>query len=62
MGRTEIEKQTRFCKELMDRINDSVSKCKHGHTVIITDIIRLRRELNELKAMLELAGYNYRKN
>lgn len=58
----EIKKQSEFCAELMKRVNDDVQKSRANygtvdkHTQIATDIIRLRRELNDLRAMLDQWG------
>lgn len=59
----EIKKQSEFCAELMRRVNDDVQKSYivtystiKNHTQIATDIIRLRRELNDLRAMLDQWG------
>ena len=58
----QIEKQTEFCKELMNRIAKSVDDNieydspwwgVRNHTQIQNDIIRLRRELNELNKLLK---------
>lgn len=54
----EIKDQSKFCTELMKRVNDDVQKShvSYGtidkHTQMIADIVRLRRELNDLRAML----------
>lgn len=53
-----IEKQSEFCRELMGRINADISeqKMEYGHLTmhsrIENDIVRLRRELNDLRKML----------
>ena len=60
----EIIKDIKFCKELMDRLviltektyNDDFSYGSN-HTTIQADIIRLRRELNNLRCKLD---WNYR--
>lgn len=57
----EVKKQSDFCKELMNRLADSVDKNTkesfyygiHNHSQMINDIIRLRRELSELSKMLK---------
>lgn len=54
----EIKDQSKFCTELMKRVNDDVQKSQvsYGtidkHTQMVADIVRLRRELNDLRAML----------
>lgn len=54
-----VIKQTLFCKELMERLDDSIrsAKVSYGaiekHTVMQKDIIRLRRELMLLSEMLD---------
>ena len=54
----EIQAQSMFCNELMIRVNNDVQKAKEeygavvGHTRMMIDIIRLRRELNKLRHML----------
>lgn len=54
-----VDKQVLFCKELMERLNDSIlsAKVSYGslekHTVMRNDIIRLRRELMLLSEMLD---------
>lgn len=57
----DIKKQALFCAELMKRLNDDVqtenedsvySLGMRNKTQKIMDIIRLRRELNKLKMML----------
>ena len=60
-NRKEVKKQSDFCKELMNRLADSVDKNIkanfyygiHNHSQMINDIIRLRRELSELSKMLK---------
>ena len=57
----EIMKDLKFCQELMDRLVEfadeyyieekSVWKC--NHTSVQNDIIRLRRELNEVRKKIE---------
>lgn len=57
----EIKKDIAFCKVLMDRLVSDVimideKKCGYvvdGHTRIQNDIIRLRRELNEVRKSFE---------
>lgn len=54
----EIKKQSEFCAELMRRVNDDVQKSRANygtvdkHTQMVADIVRLRRELNDLRATL----------
>ena len=54
-----IDIQVLFCRELMERLNDSVLSAKESfgslekHTVMQNDIIRLRRELMLLSEMLD---------
>lgn len=57
----EIISDLKYCKESMDRIldyaernydGDAPSWCNH-HTVIQNDIIKLRRELNEINHKFE---------
>ena len=59
----EIKDQSKFCTELMKRVNDDVQKSHieaysaiRNHTQIATDIIRLRRELNDLNIMVNMWG------
>ncbi len=55
------KKQSAFCLDLMERINKDIEKYENAtnasypdkHTVIQTDIKRLRRELLELSKMYE---------
>ena len=55
----EIVKDIRFCKDLMDRLVKDAEKyresgpCDDKHTVLQADIIRLRRELNEVRKKLD---------
>ena len=56
-----LQRDLKFCKELMDRLVNSVDdkiKEKHSipYTVVQNDIIRLRRELNEIRKEL---NWNY---
>ena len=59
VDKRKIDVQVLFCKELMDRLNDSIlsAKVSYGsldkHTVMQNDIIRLRRELILLSEMLD---------
>ncbi len=60
-SRKEVKKQSDFCKELMNRLADSVDQnikkdfCYviPNHSQIMNDIIRLRRELSELSKLLK---------
>ncbi len=52
----EIKKDVQFCKALMDKLVSDVDKlenpdygCVPGYTAIQNDIIRIRRELNEVR-------------
>ena len=57
----EIMKDLKFCQELMNRLvkfadeyyirENSIWQC--NHTVVQNDIIRLRRELNEIRKKIE---------
>ena len=55
----EIKQDIMFCKQLMDRlVLQAENLCEYpvpwdGHTVIQQDIIRLRRELNEVRRKLD---------
>jgi hypothetical protein len=58
--KTEIMKDLKFCQELMDRLVEFVDKncIEHAyylekHTVVQNDIIKLRRELSEVRKKLE---------
>ena len=57
-----IKHQSLFCNELMMRLDDSIQVIKsddwefrgvENYTQIQQDIIRLRRELNKLRTMLD---------
>ena len=53
-----LQQDLKFCKELMDRLVNYVDdgiKEKHNipYTVVQNDIIRLRRELNEVRKELD---------
>ena len=55
-----IKSQSKFCKELMTRLDDDIQKSGHGtysgmsnHTQKQNDIIRIRRELNALAKLLD---------
>lgn len=55
----EIMKDLKFCQELMDRLVEFADECNANdwyiekHTVLQNDIIKLRRELNEVRKKLE---------
>ena len=60
-----IKHQSLFCNELMMRLDDSIQIIKsdewefsgvQNYTQIQQDIIRLRRELNQLRTMLDPYG------
>ena len=55
---TTVQKQSRFCLELMYRLNEKIEDghIKH-HTRMENDVVRLRRELTELADMLRQYGY-----
>ena len=60
MTKLELVKSLQFCKALMDKlVADAGSKYNDtdyynsNYTVICNDIIRLRRELNEVRERLE---------
>lgn len=55
----EIQKQSEFCLELMKRLNEDVKASSHPiyycldkYTQMMSDTIRLRRELNKLRLLL----------
>lgn len=55
----EIMKDLKFCQELMDRLVEFTDECHvnnwyiEKYTVVQNDIIRLRRELNEVRKKIE---------
>ena len=60
-NRKQAKEQVKFCKELMDRlvesvsdnINENASWCGiRNHSQISNDIVRLRRELNTLNKLI----------
>lgn len=59
LKKEEIMKDLKFCQELMNRLVKFADECHAGDwhiekcTVIQNDIIRLRRELNEVRKKLE---------
>lgn len=56
----DIQKQSEFCADLMNRLNENIQSGtweyghlkNHTHTQAESYIIRLRRELNDLRKML----------
>jgi hypothetical protein len=59
--RKQAKKQSDFCKELMDRLAKSINENINmdsswwgirNHSQISNDIIRLRRELNDLNKLM----------
>lgn len=58
MTKVELIKELRFCKELLQRLEEyaiahySDGYISSNYTVIQNDIIRLRRELNEIRIKL----------
>lgn len=54
----DIQKQSEFCMDLMNRLNIRIQSGTweygrlNGHTQAEADVIRLRRELNDLRKML----------
>ena len=59
----EIKKDVKFCKALMDKLVSDVDKLENtnygyvpGYTAIQNDIIRIRRELNEVRKSFD---WNY---
>ena len=53
-----LQQDLKFCKELMDRLVNSVDdrikeKYNIPYTVVQNDIIRLRRELNDVRKELD---------
>lgn len=64
-NRKQVKEQTKFCKELMNRLDKSVADNVNedsswwgirNHSQISNDIIRLRRELNTLNKLLNPWG------
>lgn len=59
LKKEEIMTDLKFCQKLMDRLVEFAEECHAGdwyiekHTVVQNDIIRLRRELNEVRKKLE---------
>ena len=60
IDKKKIVDQARFCSVLMGRIKADIENAEeyrwtlYKHTVMQTDVIRLRRELNELRKMLNV--------
>ena len=60
VDKRKIVDQARFCSVLMGRIKADIENAEEQrwaldkHTVKQTDVIRLRRELNELRKMLNV--------
>jgi hypothetical protein len=58
MTKVELIKDLKFCKELIERLEQYAiahyrdTYIDNNHTVIQNDIIRLRRELNEIRIKL----------
>lgn len=63
ISKSDLIKELNFCKSLMDKIVDYTKTnyrdkgYDRKHTVIQADIIRLRRELNEVRSKLD---WNYK--
>ena len=60
--KNEILKDLKFCQELMNRLVSSAENIGdntylYGHTPVQNDIIRLRRELNEVRKKMD---WNYK--
>ena len=59
VDKKQIVKDIQFCKELMDRLVEDTKRYEKEafwqdkHTVLQADIIRLRRELNEIRKKME---------
>ena len=59
IDKKDVVKDIQFCKDLMDRILKDAKKYEKAslyddkHTVLQADIIRLRRELNEVRKKLD---------
>ena len=59
VDKKDVVKDIRFCTELMDRLlkdaktYEEASLYDDKHTVLQADIIRLRRELNEVRKKLD---------
>ncbi len=63
VDKKQIVKDIQFCKELMDRLVKDIKKYEKNtlwddeHTVLQTDIIRLRRELNEIRKKMDIGRW-----
>ena len=58
VDKKDVVKDIQFCKDLMDRLLKDAKKYEEAryddkHTVLQADIIRLRRELNEVRKKLD---------
>lgn len=59
IDKKDVVKDIQFCKDLMDRLLKDTKKYEEvrlygdKHTVLKADIIRLRRELNEVRKKLD---------
>lgn len=59
VNKKDVIKDIQFCKELMDRLLKDAKKYEKAglydnkHTVLQADIIRLRRELNNVRKKLD---------
>lgn len=59
VDKKDVVKDIRFCKDLMDRLWKDAMKYEEAgpwddkHTVLQADIIRIRRELNEVRKKLD---------
>ena len=60
LAKKELMKDLKFCQDLMNRLVDNANNVydadkwyQSNHTVVQTDIIRLRRELNNVRKKLE---------
>jgi len=59
VDKKDVVKDIQFCKDLMDRLLRDAKKYEKAslydnkHTVLQADIIRLRRELNEVRKKLD---------
>ena len=59
VDKKDVVKDIQFCKDLMDRLLRDAKKYEEAslyddkHTVLQADIIRLRRELNEVRKKLD---------
>lgn len=59
VDKKDVVKDIQFCKDLMDRLLKDAKKYEKAnpfsdkHTLLQADIIRLRRELNEVRKKLD---------